>query len=177
MEASPLLYDGWRDRGGGERGSAGASAPGAERPPARLAGGVRRLQAPGPDDGGAQAPGAGRRRAPGRRARPDPANVRRGEGRVYAEDRRAAGPRRAGLVSGGSVDPGDASLLETALREAEEEVDLRRDLVEVVGEMEDMYVPRAASSSSRSSRSCPRRPSWSSPRTRSRSSSASHWRS
>ena len=49
----------------------------------------------------------------------------------------------AGQVSfpGGSVNPKDGSLLETALREAEEEVDLRRDLVEVVGEMEDMYVP------------------------------------
>jgi 8-oxo-dGTP pyrophosphatase MutT (NUDIX family) len=52
-------------------------------------------------------------------------------------------PDHAGQISfpGGSVEPGDASLLETALREAEEEIDLSPDLVEVVGELEEMYIP------------------------------------
>lgn len=49
----------------------------------------------------------------------------------------------AGQVSfpGGSLEPGDGSLRETALREAEEEVDLRPDLVEVVGELDEVYIP------------------------------------
>ena len=49
----------------------------------------------------------------------------------------------AGQISfpGGSPELGDGSLLETALREAEEEVDLRRDLVEVIGELDDVYIP------------------------------------
>jgi len=49
----------------------------------------------------------------------------------------------AGQISfpGGGMEPSDASLLETALREAEEEIDLSRDLVEIVGELEEMYIP------------------------------------
>src|SRR5215210_8055074 len=49
----------------------------------------------------------------------------------------------AGQISfpGGSIEAGDGSLLETALREAEEEIDLSPELVEVVGELEEMYIP------------------------------------
>jgi 8-oxo-dGTP pyrophosphatase MutT (NUDIX family) len=49
----------------------------------------------------------------------------------------------AGQISfpGGSLEARDGSLLETALREAEEEIDLRPELVEVVGELEEMYIP------------------------------------
>jgi 8-oxo-dGTP pyrophosphatase MutT (NUDIX family) len=36
---------------------------------------------------------------------------------------------------------GDEPLVDTALREAEEEIDLDRGLVEVVGELEEMYIP------------------------------------
>src|SRR5215217_1024528 len=49
----------------------------------------------------------------------------------------------AGQISfpGGSIEAGDDSLMETALREAEEEIDLSPELVEVVGELEEMYIP------------------------------------
>ena len=49
----------------------------------------------------------------------------------------------AGQISfpGGSMEAGDGSLLETALREAEEEIDLNPILVEVIGELEEMYIP------------------------------------
>jgi 8-oxo-dGTP pyrophosphatase MutT (NUDIX family) len=52
-------------------------------------------------------------------------------------------PDHAGQISfpGGSMEPGDGSLLETALREAEEEIDLSPDLVEVIGELEELYIP------------------------------------
>src|SRR5687768_2345427 len=49
----------------------------------------------------------------------------------------------AGQISfpGGSIEAGDGSLMQTALREAEEEIDLSPDLVEVIGELEEMYIP------------------------------------
>ena len=52
-------------------------------------------------------------------------------------------PDHAGQISfpGGSMEPGDGSLRETALREAEEEIDLSPNLVEVIGELEEMYIP------------------------------------
>ena len=48
----------------------------------------------------------------------------------------------AGQISfpGGSIEAHDGSLLDTALREAEEEIDLSPGLVEVVGELEEMYI-------------------------------------
>ena len=49
----------------------------------------------------------------------------------------------AGQVSfpGGLPEPRDRSLLETALREAEEEIDLLPDNVEIIGELEELYIP------------------------------------
>src|SRR5215212_466887 len=49
----------------------------------------------------------------------------------------------AGQISfpGGSAESGDGSLMETALREAEEEIDLSPGLVEIIGELEEVYIP------------------------------------
>ena len=49
----------------------------------------------------------------------------------------------AGQISfpGGSIEPDDESLLDTALREAREEIDLSSGLVEIVGVLEKMYIP------------------------------------
>lgn len=49
----------------------------------------------------------------------------------------------AGQISfpGGSVEHADDTLLDTALREATEEIDLPPESVEVIGALEDMYIP------------------------------------
>jgi 8-oxo-dGTP pyrophosphatase MutT (NUDIX family) len=64
-------------------------------------------------------------------------------GRIVYTVRRDHLPDHAGQISfpGGSMEPGDGSMLETALREAEEEIDLSPNLVEVIGELEEMYIP------------------------------------
>jgi 8-oxo-dGTP pyrophosphatase MutT (NUDIX family) len=64
-------------------------------------------------------------------------------GRVVYTLRTGGLEDHAGQVSfpGGSPEPRDGSLLATALREAEEEIDLRPDAVEIVGELEEMYIP------------------------------------
>jgi 8-oxo-dGTP pyrophosphatase MutT (NUDIX family) len=66
-----------------------------------------------------------------------------GEARVVYTVRKGDLAEHAGQISfpGGSAEPSDASLMETALREAEEEIDLSRGLVEVIGELEEMYIP------------------------------------
>ncbi len=52
-------------------------------------------------------------------------------------------PDHAGQVSfpGGGIDPEDDSPLATALREAEEEINLSPELVEVLGKLEELYIP------------------------------------
>jgi 8-oxo-dGTP pyrophosphatase MutT (NUDIX family) len=65
------------------------------------------------------------------------------EARVVYTVRKEDLADHAGQISfpGGSAESGDGSLMETALREAEEEIDLRPGLVEVIGELEEMYIP------------------------------------
>jgi 8-oxo-dGTP pyrophosphatase MutT (NUDIX family) len=66
-----------------------------------------------------------------------------GEARVVYTVRKEDLADHAGQISfpGGSAEAGDGSLMETALREAEEEIDLSPGLVEVIGELEEMYIP------------------------------------
>src|SRR5215210_6723306 len=72
-----------------------------------------------------------------------PVLIENGDARVVYTVRKNDLADHAGQISfpGGSIEPGDGSLMETALREAEEEIDLRPGLVEVIGELEEMYIP------------------------------------
>ena len=72
-----------------------------------------------------------------------PVLIENGDARVVYTVRKDDLADHAGQISfpGGSIESGDGSLMETALREAEEEIDLSRGLVEVIGELEEMYIP------------------------------------
>lgn len=67
-----------------------------------------------------------------------PLLLREGEIRVLLARRTECVPHHKGQVCfpGGSRDPADADLAETALREAEEEIGLRRENVDLLGAME-----------------------------------------
>ncbi|HEX7170452.1 MAG TPA: CoA pyrophosphatase [Rubrobacter sp.] len=84
-------------------------------------------------------PGADSRRA----AVLVPILIEGGDARVVYTVRKGDLADHAGQISfpGGSTEAGDGSLMQTALREAEEEIDLSPDLVEVIGELEEMYIP------------------------------------
>ena len=72
-----------------------------------------------------------------------PVLIENGDARVVYTVRKEDLADHAGQISfpGGSAESGDGSLMETALREAEEEIDLSPRLVEVIGELEEMYIP------------------------------------
>jgi 8-oxo-dGTP pyrophosphatase MutT (NUDIX family) len=84
-------------------------------------------------------PGADSRRA----AVLVPILIESGEARVVYTVRKEDLADHAGQISfpGGSIESDDGSLMQTALREAEEEIDLSPGLVEVIGELEEMYIP------------------------------------
>jgi 8-oxo-dGTP pyrophosphatase MutT (NUDIX family) len=84
-------------------------------------------------------PGANSRRA----AVLVPILMDNGQARVVYTVRKGDLADHAGQISfpGGSAESTDDSLMETALREAEEEIDLSPSLVEVIGELEEMYIP------------------------------------
>lgn len=66
-----------------------------------------------------------------------------GEASLIYTVRRGHLPDHAGQISfpGGSIEPGDGSPLAAALREAEEEINLMPADVEVIGELEELYIP------------------------------------
>jgi 8-oxo-dGTP pyrophosphatase MutT (NUDIX family) len=99
--------------------------------PVDLETGERRPRVPPPDDDARRA------------AVLVPVLLEKGDARLVYTVRKDNLADHAGQISfpGGSIEPGDESLLATALREAEEEIDLSPDLVEVVGELEEMYIP------------------------------------
>src|SRR5215218_2033798 len=84
-------------------------------------------------------PGADSRRA----AVLVPILIENGDARVLYTVRKGDLADHAGQISfpGGGIEPRDTSLMETALREAEEEIDLSPGLVEIIGELEEMYIP------------------------------------
>jgi 8-oxo-dGTP pyrophosphatase MutT (NUDIX family) len=133
----------WEDRNFGGEGLAGRLREAVARPldgwrevyesfsPVDLETGERRPRVP--------PPGAESRRA----AVLVPILLEGGEARVVYTVRKRDLADHAGQISfpGGSAESGDGSLMETALREAEEEIDLSPGLVEVIGELEEMYIP------------------------------------
>ena len=67
-----------------------------------------------------------------------------GEWRILFMQRTSPpGDRHGGQISfpGGSVDPGDRDAVHTALREAEEEVGMGSESVEVLGQLSELYIP------------------------------------
>src|ERR687886_6525 len=139
----PVMDGRWEDRDFGQEGLAGRLREAVSRPldgwrevyesfsPVDLETGERRPRVP--------PPGADARRA----AVLVPVLLETEEARLLYTVRKDHLQDHAGQISfpGGIPEPEDDSLLATALREAEEEINLRSNLVEVIGELEEMYIP------------------------------------